>query len=48
MEIKIYECKRCNHKWANRKAQEPVICPRCKSAYWNIERKGEVKNVRGS
>jgi DNA-directed RNA polymerase subunit RPC12/RpoP len=39
MDIKIYNCKRCNHEWANRNGREPIICPRCKSAYWNREKR---------
>ena len=31
MEVKLYTCLRCGHKWANRKPRIPKICPRCKS-----------------
>jgi Zn finger protein HypA/HybF involved in hydrogenase expression len=34
------ECKRCHHKWFPRK-REIIICPKCKSAYWNKERKNK-------
>ena len=35
-----YQCKRCDHQWVPRNADEtPRVCPRCKSAYWNVERK---------
>jgi Zn finger protein HypA/HybF involved in hydrogenase expression len=39
MEIAVIEleCKRCNHKWHPRK-REVVICPKCKSPYWNRKR----------
>lgn len=30
-----YRCKRCKHKWFPRKEEKPIICPRCKSPYWN-------------
>lgn len=32
--IKGYEC-RCGHKWTPRKDSVPVVCPKCKSPYWN-------------
>jgi len=36
------ECKRCGHTWVPRKA-EVLLCPKCKSPYWNRPRKfGEV------
>ena len=40
MKIKInkLECKRCGHKWIPRKP-EVMLCPKCKSPYWNIEKK---------
>jgi len=40
-----YKCERCGHIWIPRKYQikdkkkEPIICPKCKSPYWNIPRK---------
>jgi DNA-directed RNA polymerase subunit RPC12/RpoP len=40
--IKIdgYSCFRCNHKWVPREDNEkPLVCPRCKSPYWDKERK---------
>jgi len=33
-----YECARCNHKWFAKKKRKPIICPKCKSAYWDEER----------
>lgn len=48
--IKIdgFKCLRCGHEWAPRDiAVEPVICPKCKSPYWNKPKqkfkKGEGK-----
>ncbi len=36
-----YRCERCSHSWLPRdKDQEPRVCPRCKSPYWNRPRKG--------
>jgi len=36
-EIKVYECKceRCGHEWITRSEDAPVVCPKCKSPYWD-------------
>ena len=35
-----YRCERCSHEWIPRHAaQEPAVCPKCKSPYWNRPRK---------
>lgn len=35
-----YRCERCSHEWIPRGAeQEPFVCPKCKSPYWNRPRK---------
>jgi len=36
-EIKVYGCKceRCKHKWITRSEEIPVVCPKCKSPYWD-------------
>lgn len=31
-------CKRCLHTWIIRTHDEPTVCPKCKSPYWNKER----------
>jgi hypothetical protein len=43
MKIKIdgYKCERCKHEWVKRGSKEPVVCPACKSPYWNQPKKGE-------
>ena len=41
--IKINKCLRCRHHWVQRNVEIPRICPFCKSAYWNVQKK-EVKN----
>ena len=43
--IKGYKCERCEHEWFSRSKTKkvPILCPKCKSAYWNIPRK-EQKN----
>lgn len=35
-----YRCERCGHEWVPRdEGQEPRVCPKCKSPYWNKPRK---------
>lgn len=36
-----YRCERCSHEWIPRgdSEQEPSVCPKCKSPYWNRPRK---------
>lgn len=35
-----YRCERCTHEWIPRDMeQEPAVCPKCKSPYWNRPRK---------
>jgi predicted Zn-ribbon and HTH transcriptional regulator len=37
-----FRCERCGHEWVPRdKGQEPTVCPKCKSPYWNKPRKSE-------
>jgi len=47
-EINAFKCLRCKHEWIPRVSMEeltgkikekPRICPNCKSAYWDLERK---------
>ena len=33
-----YQC-RCGHQWVPRKPGVPIVCPKCKSPYWNTKRK---------
>ena len=39
--IEGYQCERCEHKWVPRETttEEPKVCPKCKSPYWNIPKK---------
>jgi len=39
LKVKGYKCERCGHKWIPRKKGKPVICPKCKSPYWDKKRK---------
>jgi len=50
MKIKVMiekmKCLRCGHTWIARKKEEEIrICPRCKSPYFNRERKDENKKM---
>ena len=36
--IRTLKCKRCGHEWVPRK-RDVRICPRCKSAFWDEEKK---------
>jgi hypothetical protein len=42
-EIKLpgFICERCDYIWVSRivSDQKPLVCPRCKSPYWNTPRK---------
>jgi predicted Zn-ribbon and HTH transcriptional regulator len=31
-----YTCERCEHPWVPRKDEKPRICPKCKSAWWDV------------
>jgi len=44
LNIKGYSCERCAHMWVSRnldssKSKLPIVCPKCKSPYWNIPKK---------
>lgn len=38
IKIQTLKCKRCGHEWTPRQA-DVRICPKCKSASWNKEKK---------
>jgi transcription elongation factor Elf1 len=47
-ELKLdgYVCERCNHIWVSRiiklkEKRKPLVCPKCKSPYWDIPRKNK-------
>lgn len=33
-----WQCERCGHIWLPVSEEEPRVCPRCKSPYWNKPR----------
>ena len=44
IEVEGFQCERCGHKWVPRGSdEEPSVCPKCKSPYWNKPRKRKVK-----
>ena len=49
MQVKLdgYKCERCSHTWIPRSTTEgePVICPKCKSPYWNRPRQITKEHV---
>jgi len=50
IKINGYRCERCSHQWVSRTnstGREPIVCPKCKSPYWNVLRKNKVKNREG-
>lgn len=34
-------CLRCGHEWSLRTGTEPKTCPKCRSPYWNRQRRDE-------
>lgn len=39
-------CKRCGHSWIPRKV-ETVVCPACKSPYWNTPKQSTATQQQG-
>jgi DNA-directed RNA polymerase subunit RPC12/RpoP len=38
-----YRCERCEHEWIPRDFEdEPRVCPKCKSPYWNRPRRSPM------
>ncbi len=43
VQLSGFRCERCEHEWVPRdKNEEPRVCPKCKSPYWNTPRKTET------
>lgn len=36
--VRKRECKRCGHKWIPRTDNKPLVCPKCRSPYWDLDR----------
>lgn len=44
--LRGYNCTRCNHVWVPRDEGKPLVCPKCKSPYWDkIRQSGSKKKV---
>jgi len=41
--LRGYECSRCNHQWVPRDSEKPRVCPKCKSPYWDVQRKTKAR-----
>lgn len=41
--MKGYQCTRCNHTWVPRDEGKPMVCPKCKSPYWDKPRQSDAK-----
>ncbi len=39
IEVVTATCGRCGYKWELKRGIVPKLCARCKSPYWNAERK---------
>ncbi len=37
-------CCRCEHKWVPREEETPRVCPKCKSPYWNKQKRIDINN----
>ena len=46
IELDGFRCLRCGYEWVPRvfkQSELPTICPKCKSPYWNKERRQPLK-----
>jgi len=45
-----WQCERCGHRWVPRQetTEQPRVCPKCKSPYWNRPRKTTKKPKKGA
>lgn len=49
IQIQGFQCERCDHKWCPKSINQqkskfidpPIICPTCKSPYWDKPRKNK-------
>lgn len=46
--VEGYKCERCKHEWIPRTKvnEEPTICPKCKSPYWDKPKKNKKENKK--
>ena len=44
--LKGFKCERYKHEWIPRNKEDiPIICPKCKSPYWNKPKKPKKINT---
>lgn len=41
--INGFKCTRCDHIWVPREKYKPMVCPRCKSPYWDLPRQNKKR-----
>ena len=44
LEVDAYKCERCGYEWQPIK-DSPIVCPKCKSPYWDKPRKINKKKI---
>lgn len=44
--MKKLRCLRCTHTWYPRTPKKPIMCPKCKTLYW--DKKKQNDNTKGS
>ncbi|MFH1752351.1 MAG: hypothetical protein ABH821_05445 [archaeon] len=44
--VKFWKCNRCNYEWFPRGKEKPKTCPKCRSPYWDSERRNKIKGNR--
>ena len=45
MKLPNLSCKRCSHTWIPRSNTKPMVCPKCKSPYWDIPYRIQIATV---
>jgi predicted Zn-ribbon and HTH transcriptional regulator len=47
VKVKGYKCNNCSYEWLPRSNKEkPLICPKCKSARWDLPKKYKEKGLK--
>ena len=47
VKVKGYKCNNCAYEWLPRSNKEkPLICPKCKSARWDLPKKDKFKSKK--
>jgi len=53
IKLEGYICERCSHTWVSRHKHrnsggKPVVCPACKTPYWDIPRKNKKRKEKNA